>query len=226
MLSFWWTVIASTLPSFAEDPPAPAPAPAPAPVAAPVTYKLDPAKSWLYVVVYNDPAGMAARFGHDHGVRATQFDGKVTWDVADASKCAVEISFPVTALQPDPPGLRERAGLSPDGAVGDGSLKTIRDNFLGKGQLDSSSFPSISYKSTRCEGTTGSVKVTGDLSIHGVSKSVTMTLNVRADPSSFSASGSTTLLQSNFGFKAFSNLGGALRNKDEIKLVVDVVGAP
>lgn len=211
--------------AMAQDP-APAPAePAPAPVSAPVTYKLDPAKSWLYVVVYNDPSAMGSRFGHDHGIRASTFDGTVVWDTSNAAACKVEISFPVTALTPDPPGMRERAGLNPDGAVGEGSLKTIKDNLQGKSQLEASVFPTISYKATKCEGTTGKVKVTGDLSIHGVSKSVTVTMDVAADGSAFSAAGSFTALHSSFGFKPFSNLAGALRNKDEIKFVVDVKGA-
>jgi polyisoprenoid-binding protein YceI len=205
--------------------------PEPAPPSGPVTYKLDAQKSWLYVLVYNDPSGMASRFGHDHGIRAMQFDGKVVWDVADPTKCQVDISFPVTALQPDPPGMRERAGLSPDGAVGANSLATIRENFLGKSQLDAEAYPTISYRATKCEGTGGSggggsVKVTGDLTIRGVTKSIPVTLNVKADASSFSASGGFATTHTAFGFKPFSNLGGALRNKDELKFVLDVVGTP
>lgn len=219
----------------AADPPAGAPtapveeaAPAappadPAPTG-PFDYRLDPKKSWLFVVVYNDPAGLASKFGHDHGVRATDFDGRVTWDPADASKCDVSISFPVTALRADPPGLRERAGLDADGAVSDGSLETIRNNFLGKGQLDASAFPTISYRSTRCEGTTGRVVVTGELTIHGVSKPVTVTLDVSADAQGFSAKGGFTATHTDFGFKPFSNLGGALKNKDELRFVIDVTG--
>jgi polyisoprenoid-binding protein YceI len=220
-----WTWLSVTSLSWAQSPP-PAPAPAPVAPAGPVTYTLDPQKSWLYVVVYNDPQGMASRFGHDHGIRATTFDGKVVWNTADPSACQVDISFPVTALQPDPPGMRERAGLSADGAVGESSLTTIRNNFLGKSQLDAETYPTISYRATKCEGTTGSVKVTGDLTIRGVTKSIPVTLNIKADPSSFSASGSFTTTHTAFGFKPFSNLGGALRNKDELKFVLDLVGKP
>jgi polyisoprenoid-binding protein YceI len=228
MLSTWLSV--TCLSAWAQTPPQP-PAPAPAAASGPVTYELDPQKSWLYVVVYNDPQGMASRFGHDHGIRAMDFDGKVVWDAADPSKCQVDISFPVTALQPDPPGMRERAGLPADGAVGASSLETIRGNFLGKSQLDAENHPNISYRATKCEGTGGSgggssVKVTGDLTIRGVTKPVPVTLQVKADPTSFSASGSFTTTHTAFGFKPYSNLGGALRNKDELKFVLDMVGKP
>lgn len=206
-------------PAFAQEPAAPA-----APSAGPVTYTLDATKSWLYVVVYNDPSGLASRLGHDHAIKATMFTGKVVWDTANPAACVVDISFPVDTLRPDPPGMRERAGLPADGAVGEGSLQTIRENFLGKSQLDAANYPTISYKAKTCDGTTGKVKVTGDLTIHGVTKPVTVTLDVKPDPTSFAAAGSFTTTVTNFGFKPFSNLGGALRNKDEIKFVIDVVG--
>ncbi|MEQ1508736.1 MAG: YceI family protein [Myxococcota bacterium] len=190
-----------------------------------MTYRLDPATSWLYVVVFNDPTTMAARLGHDHGIRASTFDGTVVWDAANPAACKVDLSFPVSALTPDPPGMRERAGLSPDGAVGDSSLATIKENLLGKSQLDAATYPTIRYTATACSGATGKVKVDGKLTIHGVTKPVSITLDVKADPTSFSAAGSTTVVQSDFGFKPFSNLAGALKNKDELKLVLDLKGA-
>ena len=126
--------------------------------------------------------------------------------------------------------MRERAGLSPDGAVGEGSLATIKENLLGKNQLKGSEFPKIAYTASACrlvEGSAGRgrVEVTGDLTIRGTTQPVEVTMNVTADGSTFAAKGSTTLLQTSFGFKPFSNLAGALKNKDALKLVIDVVGA-
>jgi polyisoprenoid-binding protein YceI len=192
----------------------------------PITYGLDAQKSWLYVVVLNDTSAMASRLGHDHGIRASTFDGSVVWDTADASACSVEITFPVTALVVDPAGMRERAGLDPDGAVGDSAKSTIKDNMLGKRQLDGSNHPTASYKSRSCDGTTGKVEVTGDLTLRGVTKPVSLTMDVKASEASFSAAGSVTIKATDFGFDPFSNLAGALRNKDEMKLVIDVVGSP
>lgn len=202
-----------------EAPAAPAPA-------APVTYTLQPANSWLYVVVYNDPTSIGSRFGHDHAIRATSFTGKVVWDLSNPGACKVDLSFPVTALVPDPPGMRERAGLAADGAVGASSLETIKTNLLSASQLDASAFPTISYKATKCEGTTGKVKVTGDLTIHGKSVPVTTTLDVTADAGRFTAAGSFTAAASQFGFSPFAAMAGALRNKDEMKFVLEVTGAP
>jgi polyisoprenoid-binding protein YceI len=192
--------------------------------AEPVTYNLDAGQSWLFVVVLNDTSAMASRMGHDHGVKSTDFTGTVTWDADDPSACNISIDVPVSGLRPDPAGLRERAGLDPGGAVGAGALETITNNFLGKRQLYASSFPVISYRSTSCSGADGSFKVTGDLTIRDVSKSVSTTMTVTADGADFSAKGTFDLNHSDFNFNPFSNLGGALRNLDKLSFTADVKG--
>jgi polyisoprenoid-binding protein YceI len=193
--------------------------------ASPVTYTLDPERSWLFVTVYNDKSAVASALAHDHAIRAMDFDGTVVWDAADASACKVDIRFPVTVLEPDPPGARARAGLDPDGAVGPSSLQTIKSNFLGKSQLDAAAFPEIRYTATQCQGTTGAVTVTGNLTIHGKTVPVTTTLDVSADGSTFTAAGSFDANATAFGFKPFSNALGAVRNQDRMKFVIDVVGS-
>jgi polyisoprenoid-binding protein YceI len=192
--------------------------------AAPVTYRLDPAASWLYAVVYNDRSALASRLGHDHAFRPSRFDGTVTWDPADPSACRVSISFPVDALWPDPPGLREREGLAADGAVAEDSKATIVSNLQGRSQLDAGRYPTIAFLGDRCSGGVGEVTVTGTLTLHGVGREVTARLAVSPTPERFAASGTFRIRHSDFGFSPFTNLAGALRNQDEIKVVVDVQG--
>ena len=170
-----------------------------------MTYKLDPSKSWLYVVVWNDTSSLASRLGHDHGIKATTFTGKVTWDTANAAACKVDISFPVTALAPESAGHAGPRRPLPRGSVADRILAKIKENFLGKSQLDAATYPEIKYQSTSCEGTTGKVKVVGNLTIHGVTKPVTMTMDVKAEPTNFAAGGAINTTVSNFGFQPFTD---------------------
>lgn len=218
-----WIVAGSFHPSMAQEAPPPE---APAPSPPPITYRLDPAKSWLYAVVYNDTSAMASRLGHDHGLRPKTFDGTVVWDADDAAACKVDLSFAVTSLWPDPPGLREREGLSASGTVGEDSKPTIVGNLQGRSQLDAARYPTIAFHATRCSGTTGEVTVEGELSIHGVSKPVSAVMQVSATSGAFAATGSFRIRHTDFGFSPFTNLAGALRNRDEIKVVVDVKGTP
>jgi polyisoprenoid-binding protein YceI len=196
--------------------------------AGPVTYKLDPVKSWIYVVVYNDKeASLTPGFGHDHGVRPKTFDGTVTWDAANPAACKVDISFQTESLYPDPPGMRKREGLPADGEVGEGSLEKIRGNFLDTSQLDAKNHPTITYKSVSCApAASGKFTVVGNLTLRGATKPVTTTMTVTPTPSSFAASGTFKAKATDFGFKPYSAPLGVLKNRDEMKFVVDVVGSP
>lgn len=194
--------------------------------AGPTTYALDASKSWLYVQIYNDDDRWTPVQGHDHAIKATSFDGTVVWNPDDPSACDIQISFPVTALAVDPPGMRERAGLSAEGAVGDGQKKTIVGNMLGKSQLEASSFPKISYRSSACAASGSKVDVTGTLTIHGVGKQVTVPMSIEADGSSFSAKGSFRLSHEDFGMKPFTYGPATPKNESKLDFVVDVVGSP
>ena len=162
--------------------------------------------------------------GHDHVMRASTFKGEVVWDEADASACAVQISFSASALQVDPPGARERMGLDPDGAIGDGQKSTVVKNMLGKHVLGADVFPTLSYKATSCDGTTGSVKVSGKLSVHGVEKALTVPMDITVEPDSFHASGTFELGHVDFGMKPFTYGPGTPRNDEKLTFVVDVRG--
>ena len=190
-----------------------------------VTYNLDPGSSFLAVTVYKDPNTLGSGLAHDHAIVASTFDGKVTWNVDDPSVCDVSISFPVTALTVDPGNARSRVGIDPDDTVGDSGKGQIKNNFMGKSQLYADSFPKISFQSTSCSGTTGSVKVTGDLTIRGTAKRFTVTMDVSADGSSFSASGAFDATHDDFGFKPFTAGFGALKNQNKLKFVADLKGS-
>lgn len=186
----------------------------------PTTYKLDAGSSWIYAVLKYDRDALMK--GHDHVIKATTFDGSVTWSPTDPSACKVNISFSAGALAIDPPGARAKAGL--DGETDEENLPKIKENMLSKTQINSSSFPTISFVSTSCSGTSGSVKVTGNLSIHGVAKSVTAAMNITEDGASFAAKGSTSITHRMFGFDPFTAALGALKNDDNLKLYIDVKG--
>ena len=226
-LSAW--AIAQEAPEATTEAPsteAEAPEAEPEPPAGPTAYTLDPSASFLAVTVYKDPNTLGSGLAHDHAVVASTFDGKVVWSSTDASACSVSISFPVTALTVDPGNARSRVGIDPDDSVGDSGKNQIKSNFMGKSQLYADSFPTISFTSTSCSGTSGTVDVTGELSIRGVAKTVTAKMAITEDGSSFPAKGSFDLTHDDFGFKPFTAGFGALKNQNKLHFVVDVQGSP
>ena len=95
---------------------------------------------------------------------------------------------------------------------------------LGKHVLGADVFPTLSYKATSCDGTTGSVKVSGKLSVHGVEKALTVPMDITVEPDSFHASGTFELGHVDFGMKPFTYGPGTPRNDEKLTFVVDVRG--
>jgi polyisoprenoid-binding protein YceI len=213
--------LSSTL-ALAQDAPAvdaPAEAAPAEEASGPRTYTLDPSQSKLYVLVKYDRNATIP--GHDHVVVASTFDGKVTWDPEDPSACDISIEFPVTALTVDPGNSRTWAGL--EGETGEGDKGKIRDNLLGKHQLESERFPKISYQSSSCSGSGSSFEVKGELSMHGISKPVTTKMTISAGDA-FAAKGTFTTDHATWGMDPFSALLGALKNDPQLAFTVDVKG--
>jgi len=176
----------------------------------------------LYVVVRKDEDTTLSALSHNHAVKASGWSGTVTWHPSDASQCQVEISVPVASLIVDEGSTRALAGLGE--GPSDSDRNTIKENMLAADQLNGSKFPSITFSSTSCSGTSGNVTVKGNLSIRGATKAISPSLAVTADGSSFSAKGSFSVNHTDFGFDPFSAMFGQLKNNNELAFHVDVAG--
>ncbi|GAA0909352.1 YceI family protein [Luteibacter anthropi] len=121
-------------------------------VAAPVTYKLDP--------THTDVLFTWNHFGYSNpSANLNNADGTVVYDEKDPSKSSVEVTLPLSGLDTFVPKLDEH-------------LKS-------KDFLDAAQFPNITFKSTKVAGAgKGKLKVTGDLTVHGVTKPVTLDVTV------------------------------------------------
>lgn len=88
--------------------------------------------------------------------------------------------------------------------------------------LDTKKFPEIVFRSTHAERLAGGDwKVDGNLSLHGVTKPVTV--RARQMPNSFT--GHTFLKQTDFGIKPVTAAGGTIRVKNEIEIEFEIFPA-
>ncbi|QWT20055.1 YceI family protein [Bacillus sp. NP157] len=152
--------------------------------AAPVTYKLDPGHT-MVLFSWN-------HFGFSNPTaNLGSVDGTLVYDEKDPTKATVEATLPLTGLDTFVPKLDEH-------------LKSA--DFL-----DAAKFPTVTFKSTKVA-TAGKdkLKVTGDLTVHGVTKPVTLdvTLNkigphpmMKVQTVGFDAT--TTIKRSDFGVGAY-----------------------
>ncbi len=178
----------------------------------------------LYVQVYKDPTTVAQALAHDHVVQASGWTGVATYDPDNVGACDIRVSVPANQLIVDEKNLRKQLGY--DTFPSDSEREDIKKEMLGAKVLEASKHPTITFVSTKCEAEGSRVKVTGDMTIHGVTSSITMPMAVKADEVNFSAKGSVKIKTSDFGIAPYSAGFGALKNQDTMILVVSLHGKP
>jgi polyisoprenoid-binding protein YceI len=107
------------------------------------TFKIDPVHSFVLFSVQH--LGIANTYG-----RFNDISGVVVFDKDNPSKSSVELSVPVESLDTHN-SIRDKSLKSPD-------------------FFDAKQFPTMTFKSTKVEGSGDTLKVSGDLTIHGVTK--------------------------------------------------------
>jgi polyisoprenoid-binding protein YceI len=164
-----------------------------------------------------DPAHSAAEFKVKHMMIAhvrgkfSGLSGVLKLDETDYTHSAVEASIPA-------------ASLTTGDAQRDGHLKSA--DFL-----DVEKFPVLTFKSTNIDSTGGAdYSVTGDLTVHGVTKTVTLSVEDVSEPAKdpwgnqrIGLSGSTKINRKDFGLTWNSALesGGVLVG-EEVTITLDV----
>jgi polyisoprenoid-binding protein YceI len=164
-----------------------------------------------------DPAHSAAEFKVKHMMisnvkgKFSGLTGKLTLNESDISKSSVEASIPVATLNT---GDEQR----------DGHLKS--GDFF-----DAEKFPAMTFKSTRVVANgSGEGKVTGDLTVHGVTKQVTFEVEGPSAPGKdpwgntrIGLSATTKINRKDFGlvWNAALETGGVLVGED-VTITLDV----
>ena len=72
----------------------------------------------------------------------------------------------------------------------------------------------------------GRLRVTGALLLRGVTREVTFPATVALEAGRLRGQATLSFLQSSFGYRPYSALLGAIRNKDEVTLHVDLAATP
>jgi polyisoprenoid-binding protein YceI len=185
--------------------------------------RIDPARTHLSVRVSR--AGAAARLAHDHVIEATEVTGQIEYDAAQPDASRVVLEVPAASLRVDEPEARRRAGL--EGTLSDGQRADVARAMRGPEQLDVERHPTIRFASTRVQAEgPGRLRVTGGLTLRGVTREVSFPALVTLDGSALRGRATLSFLQSSFGYRPYTALLGAIRNRDEVTLDVDLVATP
>ncbi|MGO4261994.1 YceI family protein [Lysobacter sp. TAB13] len=152
--------------------------------AAAVTYKIDPN--------HTDVVASWSHFGFSNPIaHFGKVDGTITYDPAKPAASKVEVTIPLDGL---------------DSHVGDFDEHLKSADFF-----DAAKFPTITFKSTKVEAAGDKkLKVTGDLTVHGVTKPAVLEVNINkigeqpmAKRAAAGFDASTTLKRSDFGIAKY-----------------------
>jgi polyisoprenoid-binding protein YceI len=179
------------------------------------SYVLDPQRS--SVTIHVGKAGLFKGAGHEHAVAAGTFRGSVVADEVDLSRSSVEAVW-------------QSAGLK---VTGDGEpakdVPEVQAVMVGPRVLDAARYPEIVFRSRAVEGKRVSpgvyeLKVTGEFTLHGVSRTMVLPLRVELVGDLLTATGRATLEQTAFGIKPVTAAGGMVKVKDALEIEYRLVG--
>lgn len=174
---------------------------------------VDAAHSLITIVVRR--GGPMARFGHDHVVASRTLAGFVAPDAGRA-----DLHFRLDQMTVDEAALRSAAGLDtqPDAEA----IAGTRENML-KRVLDADRYPVVLLKVERLGSAGAGSLMRLGVTLHGVTRSVDVPVQIERTPRSISASGTLRLKQSDFGITPMSVFAGALIVQDEMELAFRIV---
>ena len=175
-----------------------------------VTYNLDASQSKF--MAHANRSGLLWFKGHSHHLAANDFSGQVE----------------ITPDTITPASLRlvvKAASLHETGADFTEPQKQIINKELREIVLHPDRYPEIVFQSTNVSvKNRNEVKIDGDLTLHGVTKRITIPAVVTLSGDTMRAVGEFSIDRDDFGVKATSAFHGMVRVSNKVKFEFDIVG--
>jgi len=160
--------------------------------------------------------GVLSAFGHNPTIVTRDLKGEVSYvpDKPEEAKVRLEINA---------------ASLEVTDNISEKDRKDI-ERSMREEVLEINKYPKIVFDSTSIAGEKlfegqYHISITGNLVLHGTSKSKVIQGHVIIQPDSLRVYGEFPLLQSEYGIKRVSVLSGSLQVKDELKLSFDIIAS-
>jgi polyisoprenoid-binding protein YceI len=178
-----------------------------------VRYPFDPERSRFTVQAF--ATGMLSGFAHSPKFAIRGFKGDIQFDPNEPDNTSLQLTVRADSLELiDQVSDKDRQEI----------LRVMREEVL-----ESARYPEISFHSTQIATTEIAnhwfrVQLKGEMRLHGVTKAQDIDTQLRLNENELRLSGDFLLSQTAFGIKRASALGGAIKVKDELKFVFELVG--
>ena len=175
-------------------------------------YRIDSRMSRFTVKAF--ASGLFSVMGHDPTIAIRDYDGEAGFVPGTLDQAFVRITARPDSLEVTD-DIAEKDKLEIDSEMKQHVLETSRYSEI--------SFESLTISPTRMGDNRYVVNVTGNLKLHGVTRTHTIIAQVVLNSETFRAFGELSLRQTDHGIKLVSVAGGTLKVKDELKLSIDIV---
>lgn len=172
------------------------------------THSVGPEDGTLTINTY--VGGMGSKMGHDLVLEAKRWSGTVNLDADNPAASSVQVTVDARSLEV----VQASGGIK---ALSDKDKAEIAQNQ--EKTLQSGKFPEVTFQSTAISGNPPDLSLRGNLTIMGNTRPVTLDLNVDDGGEETRITGTTQLVQTDFGVKPYSKLG-ALKVKDPVDLQI------
>jgi polyisoprenoid-binding protein YceI len=177
-------------------------------------YRLDPRPSRFTIRV--TAGGLLSAFGHNPLIGVRDFSGEVQFDPASPESASLHVEVSARSLE----------------VAGDVNEKDRREieRIMHEQVLESDSYPVIEFQSSEIKVTSSGAgqfraEISGELSLHGVSRQQTIVARVTSSGERLRASGEFSIYQTEYGIQLVTVAGGALKVKDELKASFEILAS-
>jgi polyisoprenoid-binding protein YceI len=179
----------------------------------PEAFVIDPGQTTITLHVGR--AGVFAFAGHDHEVVVPAVRGQITLNRASVGRSTVSAVFDAAALKVTGKGEPLK------------DVPEVQRVMLSNQVLDVQRHPTITFQSRQVSVEKQSadqmaLRITGDLTLHGVTRPLDVPVTVELTADGLRANGKTTVQQSQFGIRPVTAGAGTVRVKDEVDVVFSV----
>jgi polyisoprenoid-binding protein YceI len=169
------------------------------------THEIGPSNASLKALTTK--AGLGARLAHDLTLEAKAWSGSIVLDNANLAASNVEVTVAAASLAV----VDSTGGVKP---LSDGDRREIASNISEKALL-TTEYPDITFRSTSISGQSGAFTVTGDLTIKGTTRPISLAVTVGDDGQ---VTVRATVVQTQFGIKPYSAMLGTLKISDAVEV--------
>lgn len=175
-------------------------------------YRIDASRSSFMVRAF--AGGLLWFKGHDHFVAVRDFSGEAELTPGSVTPASLSLRVRADSLE------ETRDLFTPQ-------QKQIINRELREIVLETDKYPEITFRSTdvtgRLEGGAFRVQLTGDLTLHGVTRRIRIPAEVTVSGDELRARGQFTIDRGDFKVRATSAFHGTVRVRDKLRFTFDIV---